>query len=798
MAVLEKYAGLMEEGIRMRIPSITVTLFLIVSLAVAYSAPGPAEVFNWVAYPEAGNPELVNPAGFSFVNNLRLRIGMAASDSSFEGFDRVSIAFPGAGLAGWWGDDVSMRKFTLSSSMNIFGNTASIGIGYTWFDPTVKASLFSGKHFYTVGILVRPLEWFSFGLVRRGGMDLPGDEDVEASYRAGFAVRPFGEDLTIVTDLETGTEFENYSFSAGVEVRPLEGLAIRADVGEDYLSLGLEAGFGQAALSYGATSDDNYSYSSSRGDITFSSAPGQNLLSPSGIFVRLETDHFDELRQRSFLGPVQPCFTETALLLDRIASDNSVSGVIVDIEGSAGSLAQAEEIRNLLQRIKGSGKKVYFYLEIGDNGEYYLASCGNRIWMHPCGDVSFIGLASAGFFLRDFLDHIGIYPDFQHIGEYKSASEMLTRSDMSDAHRRATSALLESMWDELIAGVANGTGLEPAQLHTIMNAGPYTPQLAVTAGMVSGICYQDQVEERISDELGREISVISIENYASSIPADDEWGPGGHIAVVVATGFIMRGESGSAFPLGRAMGSESICNALREAASQPGVQAIVLRIDSPGGDALASDDMHHAVDNIRREIPVIVSMGSVAASGGYDMACGADRIFADRMTVTGSIGIISGKFSFGGLLDSLGINIEEVTTGPMASMYSPFRPYTDRERGRSFDLLEDGYNHFVETVARGRDMTFEEVDSIGRGRVWSGTDALEIGLIDEYGGVVDAVYYAAELTGMDTDQEPEVRIYPTPSFPGSIALPGFGVSEYLVEFLGSDQVLYLMQPVYID
>ncbi len=782
----------------MKIFSIIPVLFFLVSMGGAYSAPGPNEVFNWVAYPEAGNPELVNPAGFSFVNSLRLRLGMAASDSTFEGFDRVSIAFPGAGISGWWDDEVSMRKFTISSSMNIFENTASIGVGYTWFDPTVKSSPFSGKNFYTLGMIVRPLEWFSFGLVRRGGMDLPGDVDVEASYRAGFAVRPLGEDLTIVSDLETGTKFEDYRFSAGVEFRPMEGLAIRADAGEDYLSLGLEAGFGGAALSYGATSDDNYSYSSSRGDITFSAGPGPNMFEPSGIFVRFETGHFDELRQRPFLGSIQPCFTETALLLDRIASDNSVSGVIVDIRGSVGSLAQAEEIRTLLQRVSESGKKVYFYVEDISNGGYYLASCGSSIWIHPGGSVRFIGLASAGFFLRDFLDRFGIYPDLLHIGEYKSASDMLTRSDMSEAQRRATSALLESLQSELIAGVANGKGFEPAQLHTIMNAGPYTATRAVTAGMVEGICYQDEVEERISDELGREISVVSIENYSASIPADDEWGPDSHIAVVVATGFINRGKSGSSFPLGRVMGSETLCDDLREAASQTGVQAIVLRIDSPGGDALASADMHHAVEIIRREIPVIVSMGGVAASGGYEMACGADRIFADRMTVTGSIGIITGKFSFGGLMDSLGINVEEVSTSPMASMSSSFRPYTDIERSRVFDLMEDGYNLFVETVAQGRGMTFEQVDSIGRGRVWSGMDGLEIGLVDECGGVVDAVYYAARLAGMDIGEVPEVLIYPSPSFPGNIELPGFGVSENLVEFFSSEQVLYLMQPISIE
>ncbi|MCD4702028.1 MAG: signal peptide peptidase SppA [Candidatus Aegiribacteria sp.] len=782
----------------MKIYNLIPVLFFLVSMAGAYSAPGPNEVFDWVAYPEAGNPELVNPAGFSFVNSLRLRLGMAASDSTFEGFDRVSIAFPGAGISGWWDDDVSMRRFTLSSSMNVFENIASIGVGYTWFDPTVIVNPFSGKNFYTLGMIIRPIEWFSFGLVRRGGMDLPGDAEVEAIYRAGFAVRPLGEDLTIVTNLETGTDFEDYKFSAGVEVRPMEGLSIRADAGEDYLSLGLEAGFGSAALSYGATSDDDYSYSSSRGDITFSTGPGPDLLGPSGIFVRFETGQFDELRQRPFLGSVQPCFTETALLLDRIASDNSVSGVIVDIERSAGSPAQVEEIRNLLQRIRESGKKVYFYVEYISNGGYYLASCGSSIWIHPCGEISFIGLASETFFLREFLDRVGIYPDLLHIGEYKSASDMLTRSDMSDAQRRATSVLLESLQLELTAGVANGTGLEPAQLYTIMNAGPYSAERAVTAGMVNGVCYQDQIEEKISEELGREISIVSIENYAESIPDDDQWGPNRHIAVVVATGLINRGGSGSSFPFGRIMGSESICDVLQEAASQTGVQAIVLRIDSPGGDALASADMNHAVERVRRRIPVIVSMGGVAASGGYAMACGADRIFAERMTITGSIGIISGKFSFGGLLDSLGINIEEVSTAPMASMNSSFRPYTERERGRTFDLLEDGYNLFVEMVAEGRGMTFEEVDSVGQGRVWSGMDALGIGLIDEYGGVVDAVYYAAGLTGMDIDEVPEVRIYPTPSFPGAMELPGFGVSESLIEFLGSEQVLYLMQPVSID
>jgi protease-4 len=246
------------------------------------------------------------------------------------------------------------------------------------------------------------------------------------------------------------------------------------------------------------------------------------------------------------------------------------------------------------------------------------------------------------------------------------------------------------------------------------------------------------------------------------------------------------------------MGSESMIDAVEAAASAPGVRALVIRIDSGGGDALASDDMHHAISGIGRRMPVVVSMGSVAASGGYYMACEADRIFADRLTITGSIGIISGKIVFGGLLDSLGVNIESVQTAPMATMYSTFRPFTEAERGRAFDLMEDGYNLFVERVAEGRGMTFGEVDSIGRGRVWSGADALGIGLIDEWGGIADAVVYAAGAAGMDVDGVPEVAIYPAPSFPGSLGFPGAGITAGLWELLSGEPTLFLAPPMAVE
>jgi protease IV len=297
---------------------------------------------------------------------------------------------------------------------------------------------------------------------------------------------------------------------------------------------------------------------------------------------------------------------------------------------------------------------------------------------------------------------------------------------------------------------------------------------------------------------GRGAESMSLERYDALQPVSDSWGPDEHVAVVVATGTIVTGESGSMFPLGRTMGSESIRDAVEAAASVPGVRALVIRIDSGGGDALASDEMHHAISNIMRRMPVVVSMGAVAASGGYYMACGADRIFADRLTITGSIGIISGKIVFGGLMDSLGVNIESVQAAPMANMYSTFRPFTETERERAFDLMRDGYEIFVNRVAEGRGMSFEAVDSVGQGRVWSGADALGIGLIDEWGGIADAVVYAAGTAGMDVDAVPEVVVYPMPSFPGSLSLPGAGITSGLWEMLSGELFLFLAPPLEVD
>jgi protease-4 len=421
--------------------------------------------------------------------------------------------------------------------------------------------------------------------------------------------------------------------------------------------------------------------------------------------------------------------------------------------------------------------------------------------IHPAGEMSLTGFSSTSFFARGLLDRLGIYPDLMHIGEFKSASDMLTRSDMSEAQEIATTALLESMQEELTGAVVEGWSLDPAEVSAILEDGIFTSDRAVDRGLADMVGRPSDADDLIGVDTGRRIRTVSLDEYAASIPSGGRWEPEPHVAVVVATGFIVPGRSGEMFPLGRTMGSETLSDQIRRAASVPGVRALVVRIDSGGGDALASDDIHHAMAETSGRIPVIVSMGGVAASGGYYMACAADVVYADAMTVTGSIGIISGKFSFGEMLEKLGVNPVQTSVSPSGGMQSSWRPYTEGERERVFLMMADGYDLFVGTVAESRGMSVQAVDSIGRGRVWSGTDALAIGLVDSIGGVADAISCAARMGGID-DRVPAVRVYPEPSALGSLdpmtGYFGSGFGDTACELFTEGRLLYVAPPMSIE
>lgn len=784
-------------------------LLLLAALSVI---PGVQPQFDWTACPVAGEAEIVNPACLAFQPDFLLSASFTTSDTAFERFDRVALAFPGSGFSGYWNDDESIRAFTAGSGMRLFGDMAAFGVGYTWFDPTA-ASPWEGKSRWTFGFAMRPADWLGIGLVRRGGVTA-GGTGYEPRYRGSVALRPHGNLVTLIATADVRADQESVSeeednvgelaFSGGAEIRPLPGLSLRFEGSENGFTTGVWTDFGNLGLGGSGSFDDEGAYSGSRGTIRMTSRPRENLTPPRDIFVRIEPGEFAEQQSRSFLGPCAPSFTENALELDRIASDPDVRGVLVDLGSGAGTPAQAEEVRDLLTNIRRTGKPVWIYMPLGGNLEVYLASAGTTIMSHPSGEIGFTGLAAHGIFLRDMLDRIGVYPDLLHIGEFKSASDMLTRSNMSEAQREAETALLKAFQNEMNAAVGEGMGLEAGALTSILRTGPMDPRDAIGMGLISGIAFEDELEADIEDSIGRGVTIQELSSYAASHPVEEEWGPVDHVAVIVATGLIVRGESGSVFPLGRTMGSETIAQLVREASSAPGVRAIVLRIDSGGGDSFASEDMLHSLQQAGERMPVVVSMGAVAGSGGYYIACCGDSIFADNMTVTGSIGVISGKFVFEGLLSRIGVNVETLTDWPMADMGTPFQPYTDAQRQRMEQLVRQSYELFTSRVAEARGMTQPEVDAIGRGRVWAGADALRIGLVDRIGGVVDAVRCAARMAGLDDEWEPVVEVYPEPGMFEGLGLgpfgglAGTGAQDAVEQLMDLQGTLYVMQPVVID
>jgi protease-4 len=766
--------------------------------AASHAFPGPAGAFGWAAYPEAGQGFYVNPAAFSYLNGFRLRLGVGANSREIQRLDMVGFSLRDAGFTFWNGG--SLRRYSAALSHRPLGGPFAAGFSWSWIDSDDGPDPWDGRDIFTAGVIARPVPWLGAGAFYTAVPEVPGRESDDVAG-AGLALRPWGDrHLTLTADMRTDPGFDDVDFSAGLETVPLPGLLLKGEYTDDGFSLGLGVELGQGAFSSSGSFSDDADFSSGRGEVLITSSRLDNVFGEGRRFVSVETGTAGELPQRPFLGPRERSFTEQMLLVRRLAGDPTVEGILVDTGHGVGNPAQAEELRSCLEDFAATGRPVYVTVGNGGNGTCYVASAG-RVLIHPAGEMALTGFASTAFFARDLLDRLGVYPDLLHIGEFKSASDMLTRSDMSGAQRLATTELLESMQEELLEKVSSGRGYSQDLMEGILRDGLYTSHRAVEVGLADEVAMPDEAEEIIERDLGRGVRVVPLDCYAATIPENRPWEPEPHVAVVVASGYITTGESGEAFPIGRTVGSESMAGLIRKAASVPGVRALVLRIDSGGGDAMASYDIHSAVSRCSEVMPVVVSMGGVAASGGYHIACPADVVFADEMTVTGSIGIISGKFSFGGLMEKFGVNTEQVSVSPSGGIGSPWRPYTDRERERVFLMMSDGYDLFVKAVAESRGMTWEEVDAIGRGRVWSGADALEIGLVDSIGGVADAIECAALLGGME-DGEPPVRVYPEPSPFGSfdmgLPLLGSGSLDALEILLSDGRLLFLAPVMHIE
>jgi protease IV len=459
--------------------------------------------------------------------------------------------------------------------------------------------------------------------------------------------------------------------------------------------------------------------------------------------------------------------------LKRAAADDRVRALVVRVGGSRIGLAKVQELRAAITAFGASGKLTVAWSEsFGDfvrgNVPYYLATGFDRIYLQPSGTLGLTGIAVEQVFLHDALGKLGV--DFQSASryEYKSAAEQLTETKFTAPSREAAARLAESVTEQLVGAVAAGRGLPVERVLDLVAGGPYLAPAAQEAGLVDGLLYRDEVYDQVRKEIGASASLLYLQRYqrteslgdlprrlGSNVsalrPGHDER----YVAMIYAQGAIRSGRSGRGGPGGGGMGSDTVSAALRAAAADEGARAVVLRVNSPGGSATASDVIWREVVRVRAAgKPVIVSMGDVAASGGYFISAPADVIVTQPGTITGSIGVIMGKPVFAQLFERAGITIDSVLDGPgakAATMFSSSRPFSTAEWTRIDEWLDAVYADFTAKVASGRRMPVEQVHELARGRVWSGADAIANGLADEVGGIQDAVAIARRRAGLPAD-----------------------------------------------
>ena len=485
------------------------------------------------------------------------------------------------------------------------------------------------------------------------------------------------------------------------------------------------------------------------------------VLRPGGELVELVPD--DVLQ---FVGPSEARTVRGYVdALRKAKVDDRISAVLLAPRPFTSPFwGKVQELHEAILDFKTSGKPVYAFMEYGGDREYYLATAADKIFLVPTATLDLTGVASYEVFLRGTLDWIGTYPDLLHIGDYKTAVNVFTEKTFTPAHKEMSVSLNRDQFDQLVRAIADGRHKSEAEVRAAIDEGPLLPEHALRHGLVDDLAYEDELDDVVGGVGGPgSLKLVESDDYANI-----SWESLGvrrrtKIAVLNAVGAITSGESGYDPVNGAIVGSDSLVEYIRRIRGDSSLRAIILRVDSPGGSSTASDVIWRELmitksgDNPR---PIIVSMSDLAASGGYYIAMAGDVIVAQPGTLTGSIGIYSGKYVTGGTFEKLGANIESTSTGRHAEIYSPDRRFTDEERAKVMESMQAFYDQFVEKVAEARQTTPEKIDQIAQGRVWTGQQAKQVGLVDELGGMHTAIAAAKQRAHIPADEEVELVVFP--------------------------------------
>ncbi|MBS1858272.1 MAG: signal peptide peptidase SppA [Acidobacteria bacterium] len=455
-------------------------------------------------------------------------------------------------------------------------------------------------------------------------------------------------------------------------------------------------------------------------------------------------------------GPTPVTVTAVWRSLEAAAADPRIKAVVVEPEGIASGWAKLEEIRMDLDKFRKSGKPVFAYLRQPGSREYYLASGADRIYLGPSEPVMVKGLRAEMMYFKKTLDKLGVTVDVEHAGKYKDFGDMFTRTDMSPETREVMNSMVDGLYANLVDGIAAGRRKSAADVRAIIDQGPFTASQALKAGLVDALMFEDQMWGEIKDRLKVEPRKVSLANYVRVPPS----GTKAQIAIVVGEGDIVRGDPGDDGIGESSLTSYGFTRMLKTLENDSLVKGVIVRIDSPGGEVTASDEIWREMNLLSKKKPMVISMSDAAASGGYFMAMTGDPIVAYPGTLTGSIGVVFGKPILRGLYDKLGVTKDSIQRGQNAGIDSDYTPLSPAQRQKLIDGIDESYRDFVGKVAAARHRKFDEIEPVAQGRVWLGEQAKERGLVDRVGGLDAALALVKEKAKIPAADKVGILLYP--------------------------------------
>ncbi|MFH1314092.1 MAG: signal peptide peptidase SppA [Candidatus Eisenbacteria bacterium] len=734
-------------------------------------------------------PATTNDPFAVWVNPAALATGKAGgfayfhtfSDSTISGDDGLAISLGSMAFAaefisaGLLTDRFETNRYTLASGQRLYKGIY-LGSSYSWHSSELCG--LDKTATWTVGALLRPHRKVSLGLVAR---DLNSPSYVGTKFRPIFetsvGVRPLSDRLTLFAtylarerELDVGSyPTQPQSFlSYGVEWQPADGIVLRAGGDEDEnlsASLTLRMGVDGIGSVFTQVKGKNGETDKTQGTAYFTAGPywHESVLMPVKGYLEIDlSGTIGESRPPFSLFGGGPRYTLRGLL-DRIEyakSARDVKAIVLKCGGVSANLAIYDELRQALIDFRKTGKKVIAYVESAGNGLYYLLSASDYIVLTPNGGIELTGFKSEALFLRGTLEKLGVKAHYARVGKYKSATEQLTEDRLSEPGREALNAVLDDRYDKFVDDIASGRGKTSDEVRDIIDRGPYLPVDAVREGLVDTLAYWDEVPDIVTTLTGKGIKGLPYGRFARRMPARTHWDEAPRIGIVYGVGGILSGSNRRDMLMGDIMGSETISEAFKQLRDDKSIKAVVFRVDSPGGEMTASDQIRRAVELTAREKPVIVSMGGVAGSGGYHVSCDGTMILADHSTITGSIGVLALWFHTRGLYEKIGINKDIFLRGEHADIMPSWRDVTDEDTELIQSIVDRFYDKFVADVAKGRGMGVDEVHAVAQGRIWSGKEAEEIGLVDKVGGLREAIRLAKREAGIPEGEAVDFTVLP--------------------------------------